>query len=354
MTTSVLQQYTISDFLEWNKEKQMVLNPNFQRRSVWTSQAKSYLINTILRQLPMPKIFIRSVVDVQTQRPYREVVDGQQRLRAIIEFASDKSVLGSRAGEFKGYKYSSLPDELKTLFLSYPIAVEQLINATDEDILEIFARLNSYNVRLNDAELRHAEFQGEFKWAICVAAKKWKTLWDEIGLITLQQRVRMLDDSLMAEMFGIILKGVTDGGQSNIRKLYLQFDKDFSENDDAMKHVDNTVSFILQNLRGRIEGALARGPHFLMLFAAVAHAMFGIPNGQVGASMPKQDKKALSDISIAIENIRKLSNIIEQDEPPEEKEFMDFWKASSGTTQRIASRKIRFPIYYRALLPKRL
>jgi hypothetical protein len=62
----------------------------------------------------------------------------------------------------------------------------------------------------------------------------------------------------------------------------------------------------------------------------------------------------LGDTALAVENIRKLSNIIEQDEPPEERKFMDFWRASSGTTQRIASRKVRFPMYYKALLPRRL
>jgi len=354
MATSVLQQYTIADFLEWHRKRQLVLNPSFQRRNVWTGQAKSYLIHTVLSQLPMPQIFIRTVIDVQTQRPYREVVDGQQRLRAIIEFASNELVLGSRAKEFKGYKYDTLPDELKEQFLSYTIAVEQLINASDEDVLEIFARLNSYNVRLNDAELRHAEFQGNFKWAVHDAAKRWKVLWDDLGLLTLQQRVRMQDDSLMAEMFGVILKGVTDGGQAKIRKLYVEFDKEFSESDDAVRKVDETISYIVQYLRQAVDGPIARGPHFLMLFAATAHALFGIPEGQMKDLMPRRDSSALSDPIIAIENIRKLSDIIEQDEPPEEREFLDFWKASSATTQRIASRKVRFPVYYKALLPRHL
>lgn len=354
MATSVLQQYTISDFLEWHKTKQLELNPSFQRRSVWTNEAKSYLMHSVLSQLPMPKIFIRSVIDVRTQRPYREVVDGQQRLRAIIEFASNELVLGSRAKEFKGYKYETLPDELKQQFLSYTIAVEQLINASDEDVLEIFARLNSYNVRLNDAELRHAEFQGDFKWAVHEAAKRWKVLWDDLGLLTLQQRVRMQDDSLMAEMFGVVIRGVTDGGQANIRKLYVQLDKQFSDSDDAIRKVDDTVSFIVHNLRQAVDGPVASGPHFLMLFAATAHALFGIPAGQMNSLMPQRDPSALSDITLAVENIRKLSSIIELDEPPEDREFLNFWRASSRTTQRIASRKIRFPLYYKALLPRRL
>lgn len=353
MATSNLQQYTIADFLEWHAKRQLKLNPDFQRRSVWTTQAKVYLIDTILRQLPMPKIYIRSVIDLQTKRSYREVVDGQQRLRAISDFASDELVLGNRAAEFKGYKYSTLPAELQERFLSYTIAVEQLINASDEDVLEIFARLNSYNVRLNSAELRHAEFQGEFKWAVCEAAKRWSILWEKFKLLKLQERVRMLDDSLMAEMFGVVLKGVTDGGQTNTRKLYIEFDKDFP-GESIVKKVDGTLGFIVDRLSDALYGPVSRAPHFLMLYAAVAHALFGIPEGRMGGFMPQRDSSALDSIPVVIENVSKLSSIIEQEEPPDEKEFLDFWKASSGTTQRIASRKVRFPLYYRALIPKQL
>src|SRR4051794_26478719 len=105
---TILEQYRISDFLEWHKENKLVLNPTFQRGSVWPPAARSYLIDTILRELPMPKIYFRTTVDLLTKRTVREVVDGQQRLRAIIEFAGDKFVLSKVAKEFQGKKYSTL------------------------------------------------------------------------------------------------------------------------------------------------------------------------------------------------------------------------------------------------------
>jgi uncharacterized protein with ParB-like and HNH nuclease domain len=86
----MLEQFRISDFLEWHEAKSLKLNPDFQRGSVWTPAAKMMLIDTILRDLPIPKIFIRSRIDRETRKTIREVVDGQQRLRAIIDFASDK------------------------------------------------------------------------------------------------------------------------------------------------------------------------------------------------------------------------------------------------------------------------
>src|SRR3546814_1397457 len=82
-------------------------------QTVLFRSAKSYLIDTILRQLPMPKVYLRTRVDLESKKSIREVVDGQQRLRAIIEFSDDKFALSKRAGEFAGTRYSTLQTELQ-------------------------------------------------------------------------------------------------------------------------------------------------------------------------------------------------------------------------------------------------
>ena len=48
---TILEQYRIADFLDWNKEKRIRLNPEFQRGRIWSSAARIYLIDSILRQL---------------------------------------------------------------------------------------------------------------------------------------------------------------------------------------------------------------------------------------------------------------------------------------------------------------
>ncbi len=55
--------YPISDILEWNVSDQLVIVPKFQRRDVWIPKAKSYLIDTILRSMPIPPLFIRMQID---------------------------------------------------------------------------------------------------------------------------------------------------------------------------------------------------------------------------------------------------------------------------------------------------
>ena len=251
-TESILEQFRIHDFLAWSANKELTLNPFFQRRSVWEPQARVLLIDTVLRKMPVPKIFMRTQIDSKTRRSFREVVDGQQRLRAIIDFANDELTLTRRAGEFAGYRYSTLPEDLQQQFLSYPIAVDQLLNATDTDVLDVFARLNSYTVSLVAAEKRHAKYQGDFKWAIHNAARDWKVLWEEFGIVTGRDRLRMGDDSLMAEMFGIVMNGVRDGGAAQIDRLYSENDDEFLDEDKVRRSVDFVLQFLTETFAGMI------------------------------------------------------------------------------------------------------
>jgi hypothetical protein len=347
---TILEQYRISDFLDWHNEGKLTLSPHFQRGNVWPPAARSYLIDTILRELPMPKVYFRTIVDLASKKSVREVVDGQQRLRAIIEFASDKFTLSSVAKEFEGKKYSTLDPELQGNFLSYPIAVGQLLNATDSEVFEVFARLNSYNVQLNAPEKRHAKYQGGFKWAVHESSLKWGKLWDDYKIVSLRERVRMLSDSLMAEMYGVVLEGVSDGGQAKIDKLYGRCDRAFDQSVKAK--IDQVLTYYVANLGEDLRGTpCSSAPHFLMLFSALAHALVGIPKGDLDA-IPARSPLLLSNLQVTRNNLALINSVIGSEEPVAG--FEEFWTASRATTQRIASRKERFPVFLKALLPNPL
>ena len=87
-----------------------------------------------------------------------------------------------------------------------------------------------------------------------------------------------------------------------------------------------------------------------MLFAALAHAIYGIPTGDIGEDqMPSRDEKALSDKNAARDNLLQLASIMEAEDLP--RDFEAFWLAAKASTQRIASRRPRFLLFYQALLP---
>src|SRR5438046_8043026 len=129
----------------------------------------------------MPKRSLGTRVEVASQKSVGEVVDGQQRLRAILDLADDKFVRTKRASEFAGKKYSTLTVNEQEDFLGYAIAVDQLMNASTVDVLEVFARLNSYTVVLNPPEKRHGKYQGEFKYSIRNASRFWAEFWEKFG-----------------------------------------------------------------------------------------------------------------------------------------------------------------------------
>src|SRR5947209_9888087 len=97
--------YSINDFLEWSNSGQLELNPRFQRRSVWTDNARSYLMDTIIRGKPIPKFFIRQKLNPLTRSSIREVVDGQQRLRTILLYLDDGFQISRRHNQQYGGLY---------------------------------------------------------------------------------------------------------------------------------------------------------------------------------------------------------------------------------------------------------
>lgn len=350
----MLQSYPISDLVRWMQEKTLVLNPEFQRRNIWPEPAKSYFIDTLLEELPIPNIYMRSVTNPADMRTYREVVDGQQRLRTIRDFVENKLRLGSNAHTFDGMNYDDLDESVQRRLLGYQIGVVQLFDATDDKVLDIFHRLNAYGLSLNAQELRHGRYQGGkykgvFRRAVIDASKRWGVLWDKYKVVTVRARVRMADDELMAQMLGVILEGVQDGGQPTIGRLYNNYDQCIPQ--EAIVKLDRTVEYMVSNLSSILSSRIGTAPHFLMLFAAVAHVLHGIPRGDLGDDLPSLDKdgSALSDLSLAIQNLETLAEVLDASESDTPQRLAQFKLASSRTTQRIRSRSIRFLTLYEAL-----
>src|SRR5579859_3541020 len=106
------QIYKINDVIGWHERRELQLAPAFQRRRVWTLRGKSFLIDSILRGMPLPQFFIREIVLPREKRTVREVVDGQQRLSAILGYvAGDFTVLPMHNPEFARIKFEELGSE---------------------------------------------------------------------------------------------------------------------------------------------------------------------------------------------------------------------------------------------------
>ena len=349
MQGSTPQHYTIADFLKWNDDDELILNPKFQRGNVWPPPARSYLIDSLLRGYPIPKILLRTAVDRDSRRTIRDVVDGQQRLRTIIEFAGNRFALGSKASEFRGMRYADLEDEQKDSFLAYKLTCEQLINASDDDVLEVFVRINSYAVPVNEPELRNPRFETEFSDLVKTVTKRIRPIW-ELGVLSDRERVRMMDQSFVAEVLGFWIFGMTDGGESKLTKMYETLKGRTAEdlpNEDAVVAMFLETAVIAEEFKGE---PLVQRPHLLMMIAAMMYMEGQLPILDTEGSLNLRDVPApedmLNDFQSAMDQLSALNVALSGEETRYDVVgFLD----TRTTTHRMKSRQARFRYFCQAL-----
>lgn len=153
------EEWTIGDLLA--KKGQINPKPQYQRTSVWSPVKKRLLIDSILRGYDLPKFYLR---ETPNDLLYQcEVTDGQQRMRAIWDFADLEA--GYTCGDYiidninlRGKKIQDLETEHHEFyekFMTYKLNISIIKNASQEEIRTLFARLQM-GEKLNSVELRHA------------------------------------------------------------------------------------------------------------------------------------------------------------------------------------------------------
>jgi hypothetical protein len=194
-------KYSIAELVDWIRRRELIANTDYQRGGgLWPSPAKSYFIDTILREFPFPKVYFHERIDMQTRRPRREIVDGQQRLRTIVDFVDGAFSLGKNAGEWEGKRFEQLDEQQKEQFFSYTVAVDVIRNADRSEILQMFRRMNAFTLPLNAAEKRHSEFFGEFKDWVNTILDRFGSILIDWDVLTSRQVVRMADAELVADL----------------------------------------------------------------------------------------------------------------------------------------------------------
>lgn len=135
------------------KSQRLILSPYFQRNLVWRDIHKRDFIDTIMKGYPFPQIFVaRGEIDVETMTSQSCIVDGQQRMNAIMEFVSDGLAVNGR-------KYSELDQAVKEEFLKFQVPVIDLeMKATDPSVIDVFQRLNRTFYSLSSIEKMSTEY----------------------------------------------------------------------------------------------------------------------------------------------------------------------------------------------------
>lgn len=136
------------------------LNPAWQRGPAWKVPRQVLLVDSILRGMDIPKVYLRRLPDGGIHR--HDAVDGQQRLRAIWQFRADEFPLtypdalpSIDTHPIADLHYSELHRSLRQRFDAFTVNIAEIVQATGDEITSLFSRLQM-GVSLNPAELRNA------------------------------------------------------------------------------------------------------------------------------------------------------------------------------------------------------
>ncbi len=220
------------------REEKTDPTPEYQRGPVWSKKQKQLLVDTILRDLDIPKFYLRTVNNGQYEW---EVVDGQQRLRAIWEFRKGIYKIAKDADPIGGVviadlSYNDLLEDFKDRFDSYTLDIVELADATQDEVAEMFLRLQN-GTTLKAAEKRNA-LPGNMKLFVRELAKH--DFFNNCGF-----KNRRFDfDQVAAQCMLLEL----NGGARNIKntdleKMYLEND-DFDSESAEAKKINRVLNYL--------------------------------------------------------------------------------------------------------------
>lgn len=163
---------TIAAIYKMIERSELTLQPDFQRKFVWTHEHQEQFIDTILKGFPFPEVYVcDGEVNIAKMLTCKNVIDGQQRLTTIKNYIDDnfkEPLIGIKS-------YADLSDLEKKAFVSYQVVMRDLGEIDSAATREIFRRINLTKFKLDNIEIQNAIYDGEFIQAA-------KTILDNIDL----------------------------------------------------------------------------------------------------------------------------------------------------------------------------
>jgi hypothetical protein len=228
----------VRDLVSMYDEGELILQPDWQRYYVWTNKQASQLVESLFLRLPIPIIYLNEEEDGNFT-----VIDGQQRLTALIEFVKNSHVDPMRHGDiilsgleslehYNKKKFTDLSSDDQKWLRKQTLSIVTLKPIKDPELkLRIFRRLNTGSVALNAQELRNAAFRGPYNSEL----KKWATNPTFRKLIgKTSPDLRMYDVELVLRFSAWVNRGWTSMKSKNLGKFLdkeMEFGKSYKSNE---------------------------------------------------------------------------------------------------------------------------
>lgn len=337
---------SVADYCNAMKEKKIIVNSDYQRKDgLWNTPARSFFIESILLEYPIPKMFVYAKLDLKTRGVIKEIVDGQQRSQALMLFYENKLALSKNIEtvELRGMKYNKLSDDWQTKFLSYQLPVDQFSGVPEDEVRDAFRRMNANNVPLNAEEQRNARYQGEFKWFINRIAESYKEFLLSLGLLSRRDLIRMTDLRLYAEIALTLDEGFITVKGMQLDKLYKKYNAEFHNASVFQEKISYGVDYFINN-EILHQDVLLRMHVFQSIVIAAIATRFDENFEQQAIHTYPAILSAVQQHNYPVDTL--ISSLREPAAYPALREFV---KASSEATNTAVARTTRFLYFKQAL-----
>jgi len=215
------------------KRRDRIEMPEFQREEVWDVSKKKLLIDSILRGWHLPKFYFR-----KTGEGTFECVDGQQRLTTVWEFCDNKLELEESAvKKWGGRRYETLKDEFADAFDDFEADIEEIEDATDEELRTLFLRLQ-LGTPLNTAEKLNAVGGEMCEFGQWVAEQNFFS--KKISL----KDTRFAHFAIATQWLFVEARGIQPQGRFKNLQIFLSANQQFSADSDTAKTIKTTLKYL--------------------------------------------------------------------------------------------------------------
>jgi hypothetical protein len=280
---------SIAWFQEHYKAGRLTLRPPFQRKPVWLAKQRCSLVESILMDIPIPEIYVQVT---QTDDGSEEfgVVDGQQRLRTILQFVGVEKKEDQQSNEdhnsfaldalpvtsiHKDKTFADIAGEARKRFFQYEICVRFLYTDDRREVEDVFKRLNKFVMPLKPQELRNATYHGAFcKMSEQLADEDY---WAVNRIVSPAAIRRMADIEMMSDLLIGLLHGPQGGSAKIIDQYYEQYEP-FEEEFPEQNRIKRIFTKDLETIE-RLFPAIGDVPRwsnradFYSLFIALGHLL---------------------------------------------------------------------------------
>lgn len=341
---------TIAWIAKMHKDKLLEISPPFQRRPVWNDEAKAYFVDTILRGMPVPEIYVQSLDlegdDGELQKV--QIVDGQQRIRAILEFLDDgfdvsfdpskmAPVLTLAETPWYGKTFSELSPEERKTFRRYKLIVRDLEEVDEDHIRHMFSRLNQSNVSLNAQELRYSMYPGGLLDTVEDLVKRGE--WQHFRIFTTNQRRRMLDSEFVSELVIGYLHGLQNKKQE-LDKYYIQYSTSFPFEDEVSKSFGDVLEYLIDvfPMPKMAPSRWYRKSDFYTLFLALVREK--IPFTPPNEVKPRGRANYEAEVEALRQRLIEFSSLVGDDEPHPENSPVEVYRHAVERAATDRSRRV--------------